>query len=55
MRKCEQCGNMVEHGDYEFWYYEDDDDFKEEREKVGLGRWTCLDCEHSRVWSGWYD
>lgn len=55
MRKCEQCGNMVEHGDYEHWYYENDDDFKEELEKEGLGKWICLDCDHNNNWSGYWD
>lgn len=55
MRKCKQCGRMVEHGDYEYWYREYDEDFKEELKKEGLGRWICSNCNHNNNWSGYYD
>lgn len=46
---------MVEHGTYKYWYRENDDDFKEELEKEGLGPWICLECEHNNNWSGFWD
>lgn len=55
MRKCEQCGRMVEYGDYEHWYYVNDEDFKEELEKEGLGKWICLDCNHNNQRSSLFD
>ena len=42
---------MVKHGDYEFWYKANDDDFKGE----SLGRWICLECDHNNNWSGYDD
>lgn len=51
MRKCEQCGHMVEHGDYKYWWKKGD----KELDDGNYGPWICLDCDHNNNWSGYWD
>ena len=51
LRKCEQCGNMVKHGDYKYWWKKGD----EELDDGNYVPWICLECNHNNNWSGYWD